>query len=73
MVVYRVTKRVGNLFFSEGANSMKKEIKNQACENNAEVEKDLEQVSVPAEEAKDENREWWLSVKYSDSPFESDR
>ena len=52
---------------------MKKEIQNQACENNAEVEKDLEQVSVPAEEAKDENREWWLSVKYSDSPFESDR
>ena len=52
---------------------MKKEIKNQACDNNAEVEKDLEQVSVPAEESVDANREWWLSVKYSDSPYESDR
>ena len=52
---------------------MKKEIKNQACENNAEVEKELEQVSVPAVEAKDENREWWLSVKYPDSGYESDR
>ena len=52
---------------------MKKDIYNQNCENNAEVEKNQDQVSVPAEEAKDENREWWLSVKYSDAPYESDR
>lgn len=52
---------------------MKKDIHNQACENNAEVEKKLQQASVPAEESADANREWWLSVKYSDSPYESDR
>lgn len=52
---------------------MKKDIYNQNCENNAEVEKNPAPVSVPAEEAKDENREWWLSVKYSDSTCESDR
>ena len=52
---------------------MKKDIHNQNCENNAEVEKKQETVSIPAEEAKDEKREWWLSVKYSDSSSESDR
>ena len=52
---------------------MKKDIYNQNCENNAEVEKNQEPVSIPAEEAKDENREWWLSVKYPDSGYESDR
>ena len=52
---------------------MKKDIHNQNCETNTEVEKNQEPVSIPAEEAKDENREWWLSVKYPDSGYESDR
>ena len=52
---------------------MKKDIHNQNCENNTEVEKNQEPVSIPAEEAKDENQEWWLSVKYPDSGYDSDR
>ena len=52
---------------------MKIDTQNQSSENNSEVEKNQEPVSIPAEEAKDENREWWLSVKYPDSGYESDR
>ena len=52
---------------------MKKDILNQNCEINTEEGKNQTWVSVPAEETKDENREWWLSVKYSDSSSESDR
>ena len=52
---------------------MNKDTNNLTCENNAEVEKSLEQVSAPAENVTDEKREWWLSVKYPDSACESER
>ena len=52
---------------------MKKEIQNQTCENNAEVERNLEQATVSAQDSADEEQEWWLSVKYPDSASESER
>ncbi len=52
---------------------MKKDIFDQACENNAEMEKTIDRTNFPAQDAADPKQEWWLSVKYPDSPYESDR
>lgn len=52
---------------------MKIDTQNQAFENNAEVEKNPEQVSASAKDTAKPEQDWWRSVKYPDSACESDR